>query len=238
MGGHGDGADAERLVPPPRDFAADRWRFAPTPDAVRQVIVAGIPRTAMPGWGASLSARELDGLVAHVLTLAPPTGPPQAAGGALPSTVTAVLSRAGFTPLANPQPAPPLMVRGLNGDTITLADRRGRLVLVLFWGTTCAPCLAEMPGVARFAARQSERGLEVLSVCVDETDPSAVRAAAGPELAGLPHYLDPAGQVRLAYDVQALPSIALIDRAGRLIAQAVGTRDWTSPALDSLADLR
>jgi mono/diheme cytochrome c family protein len=221
--GHGDGSDAERLVPPPRDFASPQWRFAPTPDAVRQVIVAGIPGTAMPGWGSSLSRVELDGLVAQVLAMAPQ-----------PPTLATLLSRAGFTAEAILRPAPRLDIIDLDGKRASLAERQGHPVLVLFWGTTCAPCLAEMPAVLRFAERRRTAGLEVLRVCVDEADAAIVRSVAGPQPADQPLYFDPTGSARLRYEVQALPTVVLIDRAGRLIARATGARDWTDPALDAL----
>ena len=236
--GHGDGSDAERLVPPPRDFASDRWRLAPTPVSVRQAIVAGIPGTAMPGWGASLSPRELDGLVAHVLSFAPPNREvrPEGAAEPLPSTLVTLLGRAGFSAEATPRPAPPLALRDLDGNATSLAEHRDRPVLVLFWGTTCSHCLAELPAAVRFSERHRDqgRGFDVLPVCVDETDAAVVRAVAGPTATRQPLYLDPSATARLYYDVQALPSFVLIDHSGRVIARASGTRDWTNPALDEL----
>jgi mono/diheme cytochrome c family protein/thiol-disulfide isomerase/thioredoxin len=238
--GHGDGSDAERLTPPPRDFASPHWRFAPTAAAVRQAIVAGIPGTAMPGWGASLSQRELDGLVAYVLTMAPSgrqddrrlaiAEPP------VSSALIALLGQAGFTAEARPRAAPPLEVTDLAGGQASLDDFRGRTVLVLFWGTTCAPCLAELPAAMRFADRHRRQGLAMLCVCVDETDAAAIRAVAGPQLAGAPLYVDTTGRSRHGYDVQSLPIAVLIDRAGRLIARAGGGRDWADPALDALIE--
>jgi mono/diheme cytochrome c family protein len=223
--GHGDGADAERLNPPPRDFAAGQWRLAPTPGNLRQVIVAGIPGTAMPGWGDSLSRRELEGLVAHVQALAPTPAPPATA-----------LDRAGFVAVAMPGMAPELSVRDLDGNPATLSGRRGRPVLIVFWGTTCSHCLAEIPAVFAVSDQQRDRGvlLDVLPVCVDETDPVVVRDVAGPHLARRPLYLDPAGTARLSYDVQALPTFVLIDAGGRLVARAQGARDWSDPALAAL----
>jgi hypothetical protein len=91
-----------------------------------------------------------------------------------------------------------------------------------------------MPAALRFAARHRDQGLEVLWVCVDESDPAVLRSVAGPELADQPLYFAPTEGTRLRYDVQALPAVALIDRAGRLIARATGARDWTDPALDAL----
>jgi mono/diheme cytochrome c family protein/peroxiredoxin len=235
--GHGDGSDAERLRPPPRDFASHGWRSAPTPDNVRRAIVAGIAGTAMPGWGDSLSRLELDGLVAHVISLAPAPGrsvEAEDADEALSPTLTSLLGRAGFIAEATPKPAPPLTLRDLDGKPATLAERRGRPVLVLFWGTTCGHCLDEIPALDRLAERHRDRDLDVLPVCVDEPDAAIVRDVAGPQLGRRPLYLDPDGTARLRYDVQTLPTFALIDRSGRLIARTQGARDWTDPAIDDL----
>jgi mono/diheme cytochrome c family protein len=242
--GHGDGSDAERLQPPPRDFAAPNWRFAPAAESVRQVIVAGIPGTAMPGWGTSLSRLELDGLVAHILALAPPdTGRVEEAAGQdqdparpLSPALASLLTRAGFVAEVTPRAAPELTVRDLDGNAANLAGRRGRLLLLLFWGTSCAHCLAELPAAVRFSDRQRGRGLdiEVVPICVDETDPAIIRAVAGPQLERQRLYVDPSAAARLLYDVQTLPTFVMIDCAGRLVARAAGARDWTDPVLDAL----
>jgi thiol-disulfide isomerase/thioredoxin len=154
----------------------------------------------------------------------------------LPSTLVAHLGLAGFSAEATPRPAPPLALRDLDGKATSLADHRDRPVLVLFWGTTCSHCLAELPAAIRFSERQRDQGhgFDVLPVCVDETDAAVVRAVAGPTATRLPLYLDPSATARLYYDVQALPSLVLIDRSGRVIGRASGTRDWTNPALDEL----
>jgi mono/diheme cytochrome c family protein len=218
--GRGDGPDAERLRPPPRDFASGAWKAGPSAEAIRKVIVEGLPGSAMPGWGASLSRLELDGLIAHVRTLASQPRP----------DLAPMLRRAGFVPGESPAAAPPLLVRDTDGGRVTLDPMRGRVVLVLFWGTSCTRCVAEMPAMDRLADRYRDRGLVVLPVCVDEEDAATVRASAGDR----PVYLDPDGSARLRYDVQALPTFALVGRDGRLLGTAQGARDWEDPALDEL----
>jgi thiol-disulfide isomerase/thioredoxin len=175
----------------------------------------------MPGWGDSLSRRELDGLVAHVLSLAPRSDL------SLAPALRDLIDRAGFTAEADPGPAPPLDLVDLDGHKATLADRRGRPALVVFWGTSCAPCLDELPTVLRLAGP----GLDVLPVCVDAPDPRTIRDVLGPDLPSHPLYFDPGGLARLRYDVQSLPSFALIDPSGRLVARAQGARDWGSIGL-------
>jgi thiol-disulfide isomerase/thioredoxin len=185
---------------------------------VRRVIVNGIPGTAMPGLGESLSGREREALVAHVLGLAPP----------LPTELLARLGSIGFAAEPVPRAAPDLAVCDLEGNPVRLAERRGRPVLVMFWGTSCAHCLSEMPAIARFAETLRGEGiaLDVLPVCVDATSAATVRDVAGPGRAAEKLYIDLLGTARLHYDVQALPTFVLIDRTGRLVARAEGARDW------------
>ena len=236
--GHGDGSDAERLVPPPRDFAS-RPLAARSHPGVRS---PGDRRRHPRHGDARLGRIAVAPRARRVGRLRPVASPPDPGGrkegGAepLPSTLVALLGRAGFGAEASPRPAPPLALRDLDGNATSLAEHRDRPVLVLFWGTTCSHCLAELPAAVRFAERHRNqgRGLDVLPVCVDETDAAVVRAVAGPAATRQPLYVDPSATARLYYDVQALPSFVLIDRSGRLIARASGARDWTDPALDEL----
>jgi mono/diheme cytochrome c family protein len=80
--GHGDGAGAAKLSPPPRDFAARPWRFEPTPETIRRITHDGIPGTAMPSFP-TMSPTDIEAVAAHVHLLAtPPRLPaPQPSGG-------------------------------------------------------------------------------------------------------------------------------------------------------------
>jgi cytochrome c biogenesis protein CcmG/thiol:disulfide interchange protein DsbE len=64
-------------------------------------------------------------------------------------------------------PEPALSVATLDGKTFSLAASRGRVVLVHFWATWCAPCKQEMPVLDAFYRRYHERGLDVIGVSVD-----------------------------------------------------------------------
>src|SRR5262249_25170044 len=149
-----------------------------------------------------LPAADLDALVAFVLALAPTP----AAGEPLPDRVRAALVKAGFTPAGDLRPAPPLAVHDAEGHPRSLADFRGRLVLLTFWGTACAPCLAELPALERLAGECRGQGLSVVCVCADETDPDRVRAVTTRHSRGLPVFVDPSGSTRRRYDVQLLPA--------------------------------
>ena len=63
--------------------------------------------------------------------------------------------------------APSLVLTELNGDGFDLAKQRGKVVLVTYWATWCAPCRKEMPVIDAFYRRYHERGLEVIGISAD-----------------------------------------------------------------------
>ena len=132
--GKGDGVSAAALQPPPRDFAARPWRFEPTKEAIRRVIRLGVSGTAMPGSEGALAEADLDALVEYVYDLA--TSRPTVAEE--PSLEEQLLKAAGLVNLHGSDP-PPLRVSDVSGRITQLADLRGKLVVVHFWGTACAP---------------------------------------------------------------------------------------------------
>ncbi len=67
------------------------------------------------------------------------------------------------------QPAPSVAVKDVDGKPLRLADRKGHYVLIEFWATWCAPCLADLPGLKATAAKYQDKGLEVVGVSLDET---------------------------------------------------------------------
>jgi cytochrome c biogenesis protein CcmG, thiol:disulfide interchange protein DsbE len=78
------------------------------------------------------------------------------------------------------QPAPPLIATALDGQTFDLAKLRGKVILVNFWATWCAPCRREMPVLDAFYRRYHEQGLELIGISVDfARDGAKMRKAAG-----------------------------------------------------------
>src|SRR4029453_11049913 len=81
----------------------------------------------------------------------------------------------GFAMAAQPQPAPKAEFRNASGKHLTLADFRGRVVLLNIWATWCGPCRSEMPSLDRLQGLHQGDGLTVLAVSVDDGGRVAVR---------------------------------------------------------------
>ena len=133
--------------------------------------------------------------------------------------------------------APDFALPTMDGDTATLAQYRGQVVLLNFWATWCPPCVYEMPSMERLYQDMRERGFVVLGVSVD-VDPGEwdeqgrsqgiVREYAERLGVTFPVLLDPDGTVEGVYNVSGLPTTYVIGRDGRIEGRVVGGREWDS----------
>lgn len=65
------------------------------------------------------------------------------------------------------EPAPPLTIQTVQASGFDLAAMRGKVVLVDFWATWCAPCLEELPVIAKFYRKHHAQGFEVIALSID-----------------------------------------------------------------------
>ncbi|GAB4573954.1 MAG: hypothetical protein Tsb008_09830 [Rhodothalassiaceae bacterium] len=135
---------------------------------------------------------------------------------------------AGFV-YEKPRPAAPDSVLvGEEGET-SLAEYRGRVLLVNFWAEWCAPCREEMPTLAALQAMMDSDAFQVLPVSVDRAPPARAQEkleAFGGN--GLRTLTDPRMALMGAFGVVGLPTTILLDREGREIGRLVGPADWNS----------
>jgi peroxiredoxin len=114
-------------------------------------------------------------------------------------------------------PAPAYGARTLTGDSVSLADLRGKVVLLNFWATWCAPCRHETPFLDSLHAQRSPQGLEVVGVSMDTGDAREEVATFVREL-GVTYTIlvDPQMRGLDLYRVLGLPASFLVDRDGIL----------------------
>jgi peroxiredoxin len=115
----------------------------------------------------------------------------------------------------------------LDGREARSSALRGQVVLVNFWATSCAICIAEMPQLVATHQQFAARGLQTLAVAMQYDPPSRVVGFA--EARGLPFdvVIDNTGSIARSFgDVAATPTTFLIDRQGRIARRWVGTPDF------------
>src|SRR5487761_146315 len=141
-----------------------------------------------------------------------------------------------FVPASPPWPAPQTSFADAQGKTLSLADFAGRLVLVNFWATWCAPCRKEMPSLERLQTRLGDK-IAILAISEDSGGQKTVAPfVARFGVTALRTYLDPTSAVGRAFKVDGLPTSFLVDRQGRVLGQVVGEAQWDSPKMISIIE--
>jgi len=160
-------------------------------------------------------------LIAVGLLLAWMAGPASAESPELTSLLKPLDLRgypAGTTP-------PPFLGRTLEARPISMADLRGKVLVVNFWASWCLECRPEMPMLERLHRELAPRGLVVVGINARE-EKDAVRRYAKDLVLTFPLVLDQDGKINAAYGVIGLPTTFLVGRDGRAVALAIGPREW------------
>jgi thiol-disulfide isomerase/thioredoxin len=120
-----------------------------------------------------------------------------------------------------------------DGAATSLGRFQGKVMVVNFWATWCAPCREEMPAFARLQAKWAPRGVQFVGLSNEE--PSLVERFAGDLHLNYPVWVggDQVGALarRLGNHLGVLPFTVLLDRQGRVVDRKVGP--YTEAALDS-----
>lgn len=110
----------------------------------------------------------------------------------------------------------------LDGRTWTVDEFRGHVVVVDFWATWCAPCLAELPNLRRLHETHHDDGLLVLGVALDAIDRRRLRSFLGRHGVDWPQVHEPQGIASKAarrFGVEAVPAVFVVDTEGRVVAR-------------------
>lgn len=131
-----------------------------------------------------------------------------------------------------PAPVPELTFVDGAGAPHTLADFRGKVVLLNIWATWCAPCRKEMPTLDRLQAQLGGPEFQVLALSIDQAGMAPVKAfyrEIGLEHLGI--YLDETAQAGGKLALIGVPTTLIIDRQGRELGRRVGEAEWDSPEM-------
>ncbi len=117
------------------------------------------------------------------------------------------------------------------GAAMTLADFKGKTVLVNFWATWCAPCLKELPSLDALQKDLGGDDFEVVAIAADPRGPEVADTFLKRlNIANLKLYADPRLQVAMSIGgASVLPVSILYDARGNEVGRLVGEADWSSP---------
>ncbi len=125
--------------------------------------------------------------------------------------------------------APSFSLRNLKGNLEGLDDHAGKVIIVNFWATWCAPCVKEMPSFESLYRRYRSQGLTLLAVSLDKGDSSKVQEFVDKHKLSFPVLLDTDGVAEKLYPSFTIPFTYVINKQGRVAARVDGAKDWESP---------
>lgn len=129
-----------------------------------------------------------------------------------------------------PKPLPDLEIQDANDKPLKLGDLKGKVLLLNFWATWCAPCVKEMPSLDRLQAALPKDKFLIVPLSIDgPTKPKVAPFYKDQKLANLGIYFDKGRKTMQGLDVTLLPTSILVDAKGRELGRIEGDADWDMP---------
>ena len=123
----------------------------------------------------------------------------------------------------------------LKGQTHSLSDYRGKVVLVNFWASWCLPCVEEMPELTQLKQHMARQPFEILALNVGEGE-RRVKHFAKRMNFNLPVLLDISSKVFNEWKIEIMPTSFLIDASGRVRYRVLGNPGWDNEQTLSLIE--
>lgn len=136
-----------------------------------------------------------------------------------------------------PKAVPALTFTDQDGRSLGLEPFKGKVVVLDYWATWCAPCRVEFPQLDQLQGRMADKGLVVVAVSIDRGGKPVVdRFYDEMHVAHLAKYLDPSSASAIALGVRGLPTTLVIDRQGREVARIEGAVAWDGPEIGKVLE--
>lgn len=121
-----------------------------------------------------------------------------------------------------------MIITTIQGEQLTAASLRGKVVLVNFWATWCEPCREEMPSIERLRASLEGRPFAVLAVNLAEPE-SRIQKFLDTMPLRFPILLDRDTKTTRAWQAKVLPATYIVGADGAIRYRHVGELDWSKP---------
>ena len=153
----------------------------------------------------------------------------------LAAVVIAALGAGAYVSLNQKQSAPAVTFVSIQGEKITPESLRGKVVMVIFWATSCTTCVGEMPKMVETYNKFKSQGLEFVAVAMSYDAPNYVVNYAQTRQLPFKVALDVSGDAAKAYgNVNMTPTTFLIGKDGKILKRYLGEPDF--PALHKLLE--
>jgi thiol-disulfide isomerase/thioredoxin len=124
-----------------------------------------------------------------------------------------------------------------DGAEFTLADWQGKVVLLNFWATWCAPCRQEKPALDALQRELGGEDFEVIAIATGRNGLEDIeRFNTDVGVTALETHLDPQSTLARAMTVPGLPVTVVVNREGAEIARLMGGADWTAPSARAIVE--
>ena len=125
---------------------------------------------------------------------------------------------------------------------VTLADYRGKVILLNVWATWCPPCRIEMPSMERLHKKLAGTDFRIVAVSVDgdvfypadQQGPNEIMAFVNGMGLSFDIVQDPSGSIRQSYQITGVPESFVIDRDGVIVKKVIGAAEWDGPVNEAL----
>ena len=121
----------------------------------------------------------------------------------------------------------PFKLKDLNGKMVGLSDYRGKIVFLNFWTTWCPTCRVEMPSMEKLHQKFKDQAFAMVTINLQESV-SQVNSFFKEYKLTFTALLDSDGEVGIRFRINAIPTTYILDKEGRIIAKAIGPREWDS----------
>ena len=153
----------------------------------------------------------------------------------IPAAILALLVFLGFS-LSNKTQAPTITFTTIEGKKISMADLKGKVVLVNFWATDCPGCIKEMPDLIKTYNDYKSKGFEIISVAMPYDPPAQVLNYTRQKALPFPVMHDGFSEVTQAFGgVNLTPTAFIFDKQGKRLQRTIGELNF--PKLHQLLDI-
>jgi thiol-disulfide isomerase/thioredoxin len=143
-----------------------------------------------------------------------------------------------FVKPAQPTPPPDHVFYDAKGKAMTIADLKGKVVVMNIWATWCAPCQAEMPTLAKLQAHYKDKPVEVVAVSIDSVDDAAKATLFIAQNEPLKFYHD--REMKMPFVLKPVapgaPTTVIYGKDGLEVGRVAGEADWSGADVRAVID--